>query len=229
MIRAIPQNRPFSSGYRRPIGRAVAKCKIRRQPRLGSAQRNRIWTAAGDDAVCAVRVRNIAAAHAVLWLWATRPLLLKAPPRIIPAWGFEDSSNMVCQDRPGRRAAGERHRPRTPRRTAMAVLVIDAPVSGQGATRCRWDSIFPLPQHDAPHRAAADAFDSGQQLRLCWQTPAAIVPHTGSDAACGPRHAACASLCIATMPHLSHSTHRNHDGKAANGSTSASPGVGSGR
>ena len=31
MIRTIPQNRPFSSSYRRPIGHAVANCKIRRQ------------------------------------------------------------------------------------------------------------------------------------------------------------------------------------------------------
>jgi hypothetical protein len=31
MIHAIWQNRPFSSSYRRPIGHAPAKCKIRRQ------------------------------------------------------------------------------------------------------------------------------------------------------------------------------------------------------
>lgn len=43
------------------------------------------------EAVCAVRVP--AAADAVLWLWSTRPLLIKAPHRIIPAWGFEDSTN----------------------------------------------------------------------------------------------------------------------------------------
>jgi len=35
------------------------------------------------EAICAIRVRERAAADAVLWLWSTRPLLIKAPHRII--------------------------------------------------------------------------------------------------------------------------------------------------
>jgi N6-adenosine-specific RNA methylase IME4 len=41
----------------------------------------------GDE----IRIR--ADDDAVLWLWSTRPLLLKAPHRIIPAWGFTDSTS----------------------------------------------------------------------------------------------------------------------------------------
>jgi N6-adenosine-specific RNA methylase IME4 len=34
-----------------------------------------------------------AAVDAVLWLWSTRPLLIRAPQRIIPVWGFVDSTD----------------------------------------------------------------------------------------------------------------------------------------
>jgi N6-adenosine-specific RNA methylase IME4 len=47
------------------------------------------------EAICAIRVP--AADDAVLWLWSTRPLLIKAPHKIIPAWGFEDSTNWAWE------------------------------------------------------------------------------------------------------------------------------------
>ena len=47
------------------------------------------------EAICAIHVP--AADDAVLWLWSTRPLLIKAPHKIIPAWGFEDSTNWAWE------------------------------------------------------------------------------------------------------------------------------------
>jgi len=44
-------------------------------------------------AICDLGPKIPAARDAVLWLWSTRPLLIKAPHLIIPAWGFEDSTN----------------------------------------------------------------------------------------------------------------------------------------
>jgi N6-adenosine-specific RNA methylase IME4 len=46
-------------------------------------------------AICNIRVP--AADDAVLWLWSIRPLLIKAPHKIIPAWGFEDSTNWAWE------------------------------------------------------------------------------------------------------------------------------------
>ena len=65
-------------------------------------------------AICAIRVP--AAAAAVLWMWSTRPLLIRAPHLIIPAWGFEDFDQLgVGEDRSGRRRARKWHWPRAAR------------------------------------------------------------------------------------------------------------------
>ena len=40
---------------------------------------------------------------------------------------------------------------------------------------------LPLAQHDPPHRAAADALDAGEQLRLPCPAAAAVVAHLRKD------------------------------------------------
>ena len=87
-----------------------------------------------------------------------------------------------------------------------------------------------LAQHNFAHRPAGHGLDAGQQLRLAGEPAAAVVPHLREDRP----HRLIAplerelSLTICTLPQRSHSMRRNHDGKAANGSSRASAAVGSG-
>jgi hypothetical protein len=84
-------------------------------------------------------------------------------------------------------------------------------------------------QYDASHRPAAGALDAGEQLYLPGPAAAAVVTHPIENIA--DRQGRCAeraSLNSRSWPHRSQVMRRNHDGNAANGSSRAPAGSGSG-
>ena len=89
---------------------------------------------------------------------------------------------------------------------------------------------LPLSQHDPSHWPAADALDAGDQFRRArYRRRVPVVVHSVEDGRIGrTRCAESASLTNRSWLQRLRVTRRNHDGNAANGSSSYFPAQNSG-
>ena len=89
---------------------------------------------------------------------------------------------------------------------------------------------LPLSQHDPSHWPVADALDAGDQFRRARYAAASVAVHSVEDGRIGrTRCAECASfLTNRSWLQRLQVTRRNHDGNAANGSSSYFPAQNSG-